>query len=55
MTREQMYQIYKDVLCRFGAIPPCENCYENLIMHLIDIYEKKPNELLSKTYHRHGK
>lgn len=41
MDRQGMYHLYKDTLCRFGAIPDCEGCYENLIKTLLDVYFQK--------------
>jgi len=41
MDRQSMYHLYKELLCKFGAIPEKGECYEQLITCLLDIYEKK--------------
>lgn len=49
MNREGLYHLYKSILAEYGAIPPTEKQYEELINQLINIYIKK-NESYPKEY-----
>lgn len=50
MDRNTLYFLYKDLLCRYGAIPQTEEAYEDLIKKLLDIYDKK-NEHYERFYY----
>jgi hypothetical protein len=48
MDRESLYHLYKDILCRYGIVPRCEEDFESVIRELLNIYfqknEKYPKE-----------